>query len=233
MLALLLIFALAAGADPTTAAARGGPAVEGAAAGRVVEEVVAVIRPAGGEPRIITLTKLNEEGRIALVSRGGLEAAYRPLDAAALQASLEWYIDQLLLVDEASRLQVFEVDRADALASLARFKEVFRRPEDYRAFLADLDITEEELVSTLRRMLRVRRYLESRLGRVRVSDADAEDWYRRHAAAMGGRPFPEVKEAAKARVAEERIDAETRAMLGELRSRSDIRVLAGGRFGGQ
>ena len=224
-LALVALASLAAGPSPD-----GGPG-PAPSAGRVVEEVVAVIRPPRGEARIITLTKLTEEGRIALVSRGGLEAAFRSLDRAALQASLEWYIDQLLLFDEATRLRVFEVDRGDALAALGRFKEVFPRPEDYRAFLFEIDVTEEELLATLRRTLRVRRYLESRLGRVRVSDAEAEAWHRRHAAEMGDLPFADVRDAVKARVAEERADAETRAILADLRSRSDVRVLAGGQLG--
>jgi hypothetical protein len=245
--ALLLVLALVGAAEapgvPAPAAAPPGPGQgspgtpppgPGAAGGpgEVVEEVVAVVRPPGGEARIITLTKLVEEGRIALVARGGLEAAFRPLDAETLRASLEWTIDQLLLLDEATRLKVFEVDRADALASLARFKEVFPRPEDYRAFLHDLDVTEEELLSTLRRTLRVRRYLESRLGRLRATDAEAESWYRRHPGAFGGQPFAAVKDTARARAVDERVDAETRALLRELRSRSDIRVLAAGRLGG-
>jgi hypothetical protein len=81
--------------------------------GRLVEEVAAVVRPRSGEARVITLTKVSEEGRIALVSHGGLDAAFRPLDAAALRASLEYYIDQVLLHEEAVRLNIFEVDRAD------------------------------------------------------------------------------------------------------------------------
>lgn len=212
-------------AAPGTRAAEAEPSA--GEPGRVVEEVVAVVRPPGGEARVITLTKVAEAGRIALVSRGGLEAADRPLDGAALHASLEWYIDQILLHDEAARLEVFEVGRADALAALARFRDVFPRPEDYRAFLVALEIEEEELLSMLRRMLRVRRYLESRLGRVRVTDADVEAWHRRHAAEMRGRPLAEVKDLVRSRIVEERVDAETRAILADLRSRSDIRVLAG------
>lgn len=225
--------AAAPAAAPAPAAPRPAPPASGtggapaAGPGRVVEEVVAVVRTAGGEARVVTLTRVDEAGRIALVSRGGLEAAYRPLDAAALQASLEWYIDQVLLHDEAARLDVFDVDRAEAAAALARFKDVFPRPEDYRAFLASLEIDEEELQDVLRRMLRVRRYLESRLGRIRVSEADLEAWHRRHPGEFGGRPLAEVRESVRARVVDERVDAETRAILADLRARSDIRVLAG------
>lgn len=193
--------------------------------GHLVDEVVAVVRAPGGESRIIPLSKVDQEGRIALVSAGGTEAAFRPLDAMALQASLDWYIDQILLFEEVVRLRVFEVARADALAALARFQAVFARAEDYRAFLSKNDITEEELLGSLRRTLRVQRYLDSRLGRVRVSDAEVKTWYEGHAAAFGGAPFAEVKDSAKARVVQERIDAETRALLAELRARSEVRVL--------
>jgi len=216
------VLAAVAGGAPARA---GGAPDGGAPPGTLVDAVVAVVRPPGGEARAVTLSKVAEEGRIALVSRGGIEAAVRPLDAMAMRASLDWYIDQVLLYEEAVRLKVFEVDRSDALASLARFKEVFARADDYRAFLYDLDITEEELLGTLRRMLRVRRYLESRLGRIRVSDAEAEAWYRGHAPAYGGAPFAEVRDLVKARMADDRVDAETRSLLADLHARSEIRVL--------
>jgi len=197
----------------------------GVAPGRLLDEVVAVVKPSRGEARVVTRSKVAEEGRIALVSAGGLEAAYKPLDAGALAASLSWYVDQILLYEEAVRLKVFEVERADAVAALARFQKRFPRPEDYRAFLYDLDITEEELLGTLRRTLRVQRYLESRLGRIRVSDAEAEAYYRAHVADLGGAAFAEVKDAVKARLGAERAEADTRALLADLRARSEIRVL--------
>jgi hypothetical protein len=201
------------------------PPVTPPAGGRLVEEVAAVVRPRAGEARIITLTKVAEEGRIALVAHGGLDAAFRPLDGAALRASLEYFIDQLLLHEEAVRLNIFEVDRADAEAELARFQAVFARPEDFRAFLRSLDITEEELLVTLRRTLRVRRYLESRLGRSRPGEAEAEAWYRAHAAEFGSLPYSAVKDAVASRMADERADAETKSVLADLRARADIRIL--------
>jgi len=222
--ALLAAAAALSGAVP--GGARGaGPAEGPTPPGTLVDEVVAVLRPAGGEARVITLSKVNEEGRIALVSAGGTEAAFRPLDAMALQASLDWYIDQYLLFEEAVRLKVFEVDRADALAQLARFKEVFPRLEDYRAFLVSLDITEEELLGALQRVLRGQRYLQSRLGRHRVSDAEAASYYEGHRADFGGAPFAAVKEAARTRALEERTNADTRALLAELRASSEVRFL--------
>jgi hypothetical protein len=137
-----------------------------AAEARVVERVVAVIRsPAAQQPRIITLTKVEEETRVAIVARGGTLAAAAPLDGKALRAGLAWVIDQTLLADEASRLQILELDPAEVSAELQRFKARFARPAEYHAFLARLDLEEDDLSAMLRRALRVKRYVESRVGR--------------------------------------------------------------------
>jgi hypothetical protein len=193
--------------------------------GRVVDEVVAVVASRGREARVVTRTKVAEEGRIALVSRGGIEAAFAPLDGAVLRASLDWYVDQLLLHEEAVRLQVFDVDRDSAVAELKRFKAEFATPKDFKAFLYQIDATEEELTSTLRRSLRVRRYLESRLGRLPPTSREIEAWYEAHAADYGGRPLAEVTDEIAARLTAARADVETKALLRDLRSRADIRIL--------
>ena len=195
------------------------------AGGRVVDTVVAVVATRGRDARIITLSKVAEEGRIALVSRGGIEAATSVLDGAVLRASLDWYVDQLLLHEEAVRLQVFEVDRDEAVAELTRFKAEFATPREFKAFLFEIDATEEELTATLRRNLRVRRYLESRLGRTRPAPRDVEAWYQAHSAEYQGRPLTQVDEEITARLTAARADAETKALLADLRRRADIRIL--------
>src|SRR5690349_7737668 len=108
------------------------PAAASSPAGEEVERVVAVVRaPAATEASVITLTRVEEETRIALVSRGATLAATQPLDGPALEAGLEWIVDQTLLGEEASRLQVFDIERADGVAELARFKARFARPAEY------------------------------------------------------------------------------------------------------
>lgn len=197
--------------------------------GRVVEEVVAVIRAAGAEPRVVTLTKLTEEARIVMISRGATEAALRPLDGPALKATLDWYVDQTLLSEEAARLKVFEVERAEAQAELDRFTKRFARAEEYAAFLAASDISEEDVLAVLRRMLRVQRYLDSRVAgaaRARISDAEVEAAWRERRAEFGGLPLAQVREAVRARLAEERIRVDVKALLSDLRQRSEVRVLA-------
>jgi hypothetical protein len=193
--------------------------------GRVVDEVVAVVATRGREARVVTLSKVAEEGRVALVSRGGIGAASAPLDGLVLRASLDWYVDQLLLHEEAVRLQVFEVDRDAAVAELARFKAEFPRPAEFKAFLFAIDATEEDLTSILRRSLRVRRYLESRLGRLRPAAREVEAWYQAHASDYRGRTLAEASDEIAARLGASRADAETKALLADLRSRADIRIL--------
>jgi hypothetical protein len=206
------------------AVAGAGPAGEG----KVLDEVAAVVRAPGGDTRVVTLSKLREEARIALVSRGATDAAFRPLDGPALLAALQWYVDQILLFDEVARLRVFEVDRAEVLGELRRFKERFGRPEDYRAFLDDNELTEEELAAVLRRTLRVQHYLDSRVMRTaRVSDADVESYYRSHQGDFGGLALDQVREPIRARISEDRVQAEVKGLVGDLRARGEVRILGG------
>src|SRR5512144_501935 len=134
--------------------------------GRVVEEIVAVVRnPPAAPPRLVTLTKLTEEARVALVSRGATAAATGPLDREALRAALDWLLDQLLVADDATRLRIGDVPREEVLLELRRFQARFAAPAEYERFLAANELSEEELLVTLARMALVQRYLESRVGR--------------------------------------------------------------------
>ncbi len=207
-----LLLALAVTAAPTPTA-------------RVVEEIVAVVRnPAASPPRVVTLTKLTEEARIALVSRGATAAATGPLDAEALRAALDWLLDQMLLADEAARLRVDEVPRDDVVAERRRVEKQFAAPAEYARFLAESDLTEDELVVTLARMVRVQRYVASRVGRVaRVSDDEVDRWLRERGAAAGPGP---AREAARAQLAEERTRAQVKELLSELRARAEVRIIS-------
>lgn len=201
--------------------------------GRVVEEIVAVVRnPPSAAPRIVTWTKLVEEARIALVSRGAIEAASATLDRAALRAALEWLLDQMLVADEATKLQLAEVDREAVLAELRRFQGRFASAALYARFLERAELTEDELVATLARMARVERYVQSRVGRTAlVGDDEVDRWLRDRGARGAGAP---AREAARAALAEEKATGHVRELLDELRGRAEIRIVGrlGARDGG-
>jgi hypothetical protein len=227
--ALAAALALAAAPPGATPAdgARGDPPPAGdapARAERVVEEVVAVIRnPPRAPPRVVTFTKLVEEARIALVSRGATAAATGPLDREALRAALEWLVDQILVADEAARLRIDEVPREEVLAELRHFRSRFPSAAAYDRFLAEGELGEEELMVTLARMVRVQRYLESRVGRAaRVTDDDVDRWLRERGAPEAGSA---TREAARSQIVEDRARAQVRELLAELRGRADVRVL--------
>jgi hypothetical protein len=191
--------------------------------GALLDEVVAVVKSPGAAERVITLSRLRAEARVTLVSRGGTEAAFRSLDAAALRAALDWVVDQTLVADEAARLQVSEVDRPAVEAELRRFRARFPEAGSYGRFLAGAGLGEEELAAVLARGVQVERYLHSRLGRApRIQDAELDAWL----AARGARDAgPGVREAARAQLAEEKLAAEVKALVAELRGRAEIRVL--------
>jgi hypothetical protein len=208
--ALLAALALAAGASP------GEP--------RIVEEIVAVVRnPPSAPPRVVTLTKLTEEARVALVSRGATAAATGPLDREALRAALDWLLDQLLVADDAARLRVGEVGREEVLGELRRFRGHFADAAEYERFLSANDLPEEELLVTLARMVRVQRYLESRVGRAaRVDEDEVDRWLSARGAATDARP---ARDEARAQLVEERARAQVQELVAELRGRAEIRVL--------
>jgi hypothetical protein len=200
------------------------PVPSPAAGGVVIERVVAVVRnPASAAPRPLTLTRLDDEARVALVGQGAAQAAFAPLDAAARRAALHWLLDQWLVADEATRLKVDEVPREEIQKALLGFRERFADEETYRRFLATTELTEGELQSILARGLRVQRFLDSRLGRGgRVSEDEVSRWLAGQGSAA---PTAAERDAARARLVSDRAQGQVKQILGDLRSRADIRVL--------
>jgi hypothetical protein len=193
------------------------------------ECVVAVVRgPGAPQPRVITLTRLEDEARIALVSRGALAAASAPLDDAALRAALEWVVDQTLLGDDVSRLQVFEVDPAEVEEALRRFAARFEKPGDYALFLERNELAPEDVAAVLRRTMRVERYVESRAGRATaVSDGEVEAFVVANPERIPPGDPDAARRAVRARLAQRKLEDHVRALVQDLRRRSDLRIADG------
>lgn len=217
----LVVTALSAALSAAPAAEPGAAAAE---PGAVIEQVVAVVRnPPGAPPRAITLSRLTEEARIVLVSRGAVEAAFRPIDEHALAATLAWLVDQTLLADEAGRLRVGEATRDQVAAELRRFQAHFPDRGAWSRFLESAGVTEEEIGGVLARMLRVDRYLETRIGKGGIVDeAEVSAFARERGIPLESRA---ARDAIRARLAELRVQAAVREHLAELRGRADVRIL--------
>ncbi len=193
--------------------------------GQIVDEVVAVVGTRGREARVITLTKVTEEGRIALVSRGGSRlrspgSTGRCSGPPSTGTSTSCSCSTRRSVSRSSRWT-----RPRRRPSWCASRPSSPIPKNYGAFLREIDVGEEELLASLRRSVRVRRYLESRLGRLRATPGEVAAWYAAHAAEFGGRSLAEVSDEITARLSAARADAETKTLLSDLRGRADIRVL--------
>jgi hypothetical protein len=199
-------------------------AAPSAAPGRVVEAVIATVQASPILPvRPITLTRLREEARVALVSRGATVAAFGRMDGPALAAALEWLIDQTLVAEEADRLLVAEVGRDEVAGELRRFRNRFASPEEYARFLSANDLGEEELLATLARSLRVQRFVEGRVGQsVKVSEAEIDDYLRGRG--VGTEPSA-ARDAVRALLGERKLGAEVKKIVAELRARATVRIL--------
>lgn len=192
----------------------------------VVEQVIAVVRgPGTPQPRVLTLTRLKEEARIALVSRGAVAAASAPLDGDTLRATLEWLVDQTLLGDEVARLQVFEVDSRELDAELRRFRDRFGKPGEYQAFLARMDLEEEDLAAVLRRTLRVQRYVQSRITAGAIGEKETEAWIAAHPDRVRSLEAPVARRDARIALEEEHAAQQVKALVADLRARSDVRMV--------
>jgi hypothetical protein len=129
----------------------------------------------------------------------------------------------MLVADEAARLRLDDLRADEVAAELRRFRARLPARSDYQRFLAVADLTEEELSVSLARSLRVQRYLESRVGRTaRVSDAEVDAYLAGRGAVLEATA---AREAVRAHLAEEKIAAEVKELVAELRARADVRIL--------
>lgn len=189
----------------------------------VVEAVVAVVRYPGATPEVVTRTRVAGEARVALVLRGAPAAAWQPLDEAALRAGLAWLLDEELVAGEAARLKLHEVDPAAVEGELRRFRAAVGGPDGFARYLRVSELTEEEIRAVLARTLRARRFLEARVGRRAAVTDDEVDAYlaaRDLSAGTGA-----ARDAVRERLVEDGVRARVAALLAELRSRAEIRIL--------
>src|ERR1043165_3004680 len=125
---------------------------------QLVDEVVAVV-----EAHSITLSELAAETRVRLVSSQGSAAASALLDRRILAASLRKTVEERVVLAEVERLKLFDLDRSEGEALVARFRAPFTSESDYEGFLRSVELTDDEIGAILTRELRVGRYLDNRL----------------------------------------------------------------------
>ena len=182
---------------------------------QLVDEVVAVV-----DTHSITLSELAAETRIRLAMAQGPQAALAPLDRRILGASLRRTVEERIVLSEIERLKLFDVDRGEVDAQMARLRSRFPSQQDYEAFTRTIELTEDEIGNVLARELRVARYLDNRLRlAAQLRESELED------ATQGKRMTASEREILKARLGQEKYQRLLQELLASLRERATVRIL--------
>ena len=197
--AALLLFAFAAGAEER----------------QLVDEVVAVV-----DAHSITLSELAAETRVRLVAERGAMAASGVLDRRILAASLRRTIEERVVLSEVERLKLFDLERSEVEALLARLRGRFASHSEYEQFARSIELTDEEIGAILARELRVGRYLDNRL-KLAAQLRDSELDEAAHGRTLGAYD----REQLRARLQQEKYQRLLQELLAELRKRATVRVL--------
>lgn len=191
------------------------------AEGRIVDRVVAII-----EGQVLTQSELEFEARVALIQRGGLQAAEAPLDEGTLRGALELAISERLQVLAAERLQAFPVERAEVDSRVAAFRARFPSDAALQGFLARHDMDLGRLSAVLERSLRAERILDSRIRlKAQVDEADVRRHYEEHVEDFPG-GYEAARAAVRAKLVRERYSALAAEELAQVRADAQVRRVA-------
>jgi hypothetical protein len=147
-------------------------------------------------------------------------------DAAPLyQDTLAGLINGRLLAQEARRTRFVDISEAEVNASLEELKKRFESEAAFSSFLREQDMTPREIRSMLADQLLVERFVEKKVALfVRVSRADAEQYFREHQDRFKGKRFPEAQKLIMAELTDRKIGEQIDRAVAELRSKAVIRT---------
>jgi hypothetical protein len=189
--------------------------------GRVIDRVVALV--AG---HVITLSELDFEARVALIQRGGVDAANAVLDDQAVRGALNLAIAERLETEAADRLQVFNLEEGEVESALRDFKSKFKTNAELTAFLAQHEADEQQLATVLARRLRAEKIVDSKVSlKARVSDPEMRRFYDAHRSELGG-SYEEVRSAIRTKLLRGRYTALAREEMDQIRKGADVRMIA-------
>ena len=188
------------------------PAAVGA---EIIDRILAVV---GGE--LIMLSDANLARRLGLVPAS-------TTDPDPVRTALDALIERQLQLIEVNRYVPPEPGDAAIQARLAAVRSRFASDDELDAVLAQYGLTREQLRLRLRDDLRIESYLSQRFdAAIQPTDEDVIAYYRAHQAEFTKdgvpRPYIEVRDDIRARLARERRSAAMRDWLAGLRRRVEI-----------
>ncbi len=196
--------------------ARAGAAPDSGSAPWIIDRAVATV-----DGKAITLRQVGFEGRVLLVLGGAPRAAFAPLDAPALSASLATMIDERLADAEAEEVDAYPVSEDEVSKAIESFRDALGSQGELDRFLASTGEVISDLREVLRRHLRAQRQLEGRI-RLKAQPTNAElIAYQKDHPEFAGEPL----EQARQRLFAERFQVLARAQLEAARRAADVRIL--------
>lgn len=194
----------------------------------VVDRVVVVIGSVGdqgGEQRLITRFELEVEARLVFAERSrSVEAASNRIDDRFRESVLESIINQYLLVDEATRLQLITPEAAQLVAerdaleqrlggagALARFRELTGVPDELIDAIISRRVIAEEFI---------RQNIQLTFS---VTDSELEEVYRQGSHPFGDLPLDEIRPQLEAWILAQRQRHRLEQWLQDARRRTRIR----------
>jgi hypothetical protein len=183
----------------------------------LVDRIVAAVNH-----EVITASELN--WAMALNARLG----NADKDRQALEATtLEGLINRSLLVQEAHRLKFVEVSDQEIGTEVEKVEKRFASDREFGDFLAEHDMTRQDLGRMLGERLLAERFVEKKVGLfVRVSREEIQDYYNAHAAEYKDKHIQDTQKMILALLTEQKIKLKLAGYLADLRGRADIRVIA-------
>jgi hypothetical protein len=139
--------------------------------------------------------------------------------------TLEGLITRRLLVQEARRLRFVEVSDEEISAESDKLRKQFGSDEAFADFLAEQDVTGQELRRMLGERLLVERFVEKKVAIfVRVSRDEVQGYFDEHAAEYKGRRFQDLQKTIAALLSDRKIEKQLTQYITELRGKADIRI---------
>ncbi len=169
---------------------------------------------------VITASDLNHA--VALNMRLG--GAYE--DRKTLESdTLEGLITRRLLVQEARRLRFVEVSNEEITAETDKLRKRFGSDKAFADFLAEQDMTGQELGRMLGERLLVERFAEKKVGLfVRVSRDEAQRYFEEHAAEYKDKRFQDFQKTIEALLTDRKSETQLNQYVAELRGKANIRI---------
>jgi hypothetical protein len=190
--------------------------------GEVIDRAVAMV-----DGRVLTLSELEFEARVALVQAGGVEAATASLDDDIRVRALDVAIGQRLEVNEADKLQIYPLEEGEVETAIGRFQSRFPGPVELDQFHARHEADLQQLSTVLARGLRAAKILDGKLRlKAQVTDLEVRRYYDEHGAELGGSSYEDLRPAIRQRLIAERFKRLVAAELQQLRRSADVRLIA-------